>query len=34
MGEKLFVVSMDVASAFDSVSAQVLGNVLLERGAK
>ena len=32
-GEKLFVVSMDVASAFDSVSAQVLGNVLLERGA-
>ena len=31
--EKLFVVSMDVASAFDSVSAQVLGNVLLERGA-
>ena len=33
MGEKLFVVSMDVASAFDSVSAQVLGDVLLERGA-
>ena len=32
-GEKLFVVSMDVASAFDSVSAQVLGDVLLERGA-
>ena len=32
-GEKLFVVSMDVASAFDSVSAQVLGGVLLERGA-
>ena len=31
--EKLFVVSMDVASAFDSVSAQVLGDVLLERGA-
>ena len=31
--EKLFVVSMDVASAFDSVSAQVLGEVLLERGA-
>ena len=30
---KLFVVSMDVASAFDSVSAQVLGDVLLERGA-
>ena len=26
-GEKLFVVSMDVASAFDSVSAQVLGCV-------
>ena len=24
---------MDVASAFDSVSAQVLGDVLLERGA-
>ena len=33
VGEKLFVVSMDVASAFDSVSAQVLGDVLLERGA-
>ena len=32
-GEKWFVVSMDVASAFDSVSAEVLGNVLLERGA-
>ena len=32
-GETLFVVSMDVASAFDSVSAQVLGDVLLERGA-
>ena len=32
-GEKLFVVSMDVASAFDSVSAQVLGDALLERGA-
>ena len=32
-GEKLFVVSKDVASAFDSVSAQVLGDVLLERGA-
>ena len=32
-GEKLFVVSMDVATAFDSVSAQVLGDVLLERGA-
>ena len=32
-GEKLFVVSMDVASAFDSVSAQVLGDVPLERGA-
>ena len=32
-GEKLFVVSMDVASAFDSVSAQVLGDVLLERSA-
>ena len=32
-GEKLFVVSMDVASAFDSVSAQLLGDVLLERGA-
>ena len=32
-GEKLFVVSMDMASAFDSVSAQVLGDVLLERGA-
>ena len=31
-GEKLFVVSMDVASAFDSVSAQVLGDVLLEEG--
>ena len=30
-GEKLFVVSMDVARAFDSVSAQVLGDVLLER---
>ena len=29
----MFVVSMDVASAFDSVSAQVLGDVLLERGA-
>ena len=34
LGEKLFVVSMDVASAFDSVSAQVLGDVLLERGAR
>ena len=32
-GEKLSVVSMNVASAFDSVSAQVLGDVLLERGA-
>ena len=32
-GEKLFVVSVDVASAFDSVSAQVLGDLLLERGA-
>ena len=32
-GEELFIVSMDVASAFDSVSAQVLGDVLLERGA-
>ena len=32
-GEKLIVVSMDVASAFDSVSAQVLGDVLLERSA-
>ena len=32
-GEKMFVISMDVASAFDSVSAQVLGDVLLERGA-
>ena len=32
-GEKLFVVSMDVATAFDSVSAQVLGDVLLVRGA-
>ena len=32
-GEKLFVVSVDVATAFDSVSAQVLGDVLLERGA-
>ena len=32
-GEKLLVVSMDEASAFDSVSAQVLGDVLLERGA-
>ena len=32
-GEKLFVVSMDVASAFDSVGAQVLRDVLLERGA-
>ena len=31
--EKLFIVSMDVATAFDSVSAQVLGDVLLERGA-
>ena len=31
-GEKLFVVSMDVATAFDSVSVQVLGDVLLERG--
>ena len=33
VGRKLFVVSMDVASAFDSVSAQVLGDVLLGRGA-
>ena len=32
-GEKLFVVSMDVASAFDWVSAHLLGDVLLERGA-
>ena len=28
-GEELFIVSMDVASACDSVSAQVLGDVLL-----
>ena len=32
-GEKLFVVSMDVASGFDSVRADILGDVVLERGA-
>ena len=32
-GEKLFVFSMDVASAFDSVSAQVLEDVLLAKKA-
>ena len=32
-GEKLFVISMDMASAFDSVRADILGDVLLERGA-
>ena len=32
-GEKLFVISMDVASAFDSVRADILGDVLLARGA-
>ena len=31
--EKLFVISMDVASAFDSVRADILGDVLLQRGA-
>ena len=31
--EKLFVISMDVASAFDAVRADVLGDALLERGA-
>ena len=32
-GEKLCVVSMDVASAFDSVRAEMLGDVVLEGGA-
>ena len=32
-GDKLFVISMDVASAFDSAGAGILGDVLLERGA-
>ena len=32
-GEKLFVISMDVASAFDSVRAEMLCDALLERGA-
>ena len=32
-GETLFVISMDVASACDSVRADFLGDVLLERGA-
>ena len=31
--EKLFVISMDVASAFDAVRAEMLGDALLERGA-
>ena len=31
--KKLFVISMDVASAFDSVITKMLGDVLLERGA-
>ena len=31
--EKLFVISMDVASAFDSVRVDILGDVLLQRGA-
>ena len=32
-GEKLCVVSMDVASAFDTVRAEILGEALLQRGA-
>ena len=32
--EKLFVISMDVASAFDSVGAEMLGDALLERGQR
>ena len=32
-GEKLFVVSMDVASAFDTVRAEILGDALQQRGA-
>ena len=31
--EKLSVISMDVASAFDAVRAEILGDALLERGA-
>ena len=32
-GDKLFVISMDVASAFDAVRAEILCDALLERGA-
>ena len=32
-GEKLFVISVDVASDFDAVRAEILGDALLERGA-